>query len=207
MKQSWVIKENKTGNGVDTPRFFIDYGRKPDENQLVSYQIISRLKRDADMIVKLDSSLLNLPVKQRDSIILDLIEELKSLGLKYHYRKYLGPASPNLWNQLFPLRKNEEYRHELVIDWPDTVWRQQSPPRTAFRNALSYGTFYYICKDFGQGSWLAEEFFNGRISSENRSDYFTLSVFDWTAYGQMGLFTGKLGITELTELLNQELGR
>lgn len=206
MKHPWVIKENKAGNGVDTPRFFIDYGRKPAENQVESYQIISLLKQEADLVVKLDSSLLNLPVKQRDGIIFDLIEELKSRGLAYRYRKYLGPASPNLWNQLFPFRKNEEYRHELIIDLPDSVWRQQGSTRSVLWNSLGYGTFYYVCKDSGKGQEIVEDYFNGRITNENHCDYFTLSVFDWTSFGQMGLFTGALTMTELKALLNNRIG-
>jgi hypothetical protein len=201
MKHPWVVKENKAGNGVDTPRFFIDYGGKAAGNRAISYQIISLLKRDADLIVKVDSSLLNLPAKQRDGMVRDLITELKSLGLEYRYRKFLGSASPNLWNQLLPFRKNEEYHHEVIIDLPDGVWRQQSSTGSAFMRTLGYGTFYYICKDSGRGPGIVDDFFNGGISPEEQSDYFVLSVFDWTYFGQMGLFTGSLTLADCKQLL------
>lgn len=200
MRDHWVIKENKAGNGVDTPRFFIEYGRKAAENQTVSYQILSLLKQDADLIIKIDSSLINLPLNQRDGMILDLIEELKSMGLEYRYRKFLGPASPNLWNQLLPFRK-EEYRHEVIIDLPDQVWRQQNSIDSAFMRALGYGTFYYVVKLSGQGPEIVDAYFNGQISTANQSDYFTLGVFDWTYFGQIGLFTSSLTLADLKTLL------
>lgn len=201
MKNTWEIKENKTGNGVDTPRFFISYSRKPAENLAVSYKIISLLKRDADLIVKVDSSLLNLPVKQRDGAIVDLIEELKMKGLVYRHRKYLGPSPSNLWNQIFPFRKNEEYLHELIIALPDLVWREENFPRSALWSFLANGAFYYVCNDSGQVCGIVEDFFNGRISPENQSDYFKFSIFDWTSFGQMGLFTRTLTINDLNTLL------
>jgi hypothetical protein len=201
MKQPWVIEENKAGNGVDTPRFFIDYGRNQVKKQDISYQILSLLKRDADMIVKIDSSLLNLPSKQRDDIIINLIDELKSLGLEYRYRKFLGPASPNLLNQLFPFRKNEDYHHEIFIDLPDSVWRQDYPNSSALRSAFGYGTFYYVCKDSVKGRGILDDYFNGRITSLNLRDYFTLSVYDWTGFGRMGLFVESVELQELKRLL------
>lgn len=201
MKHSWVIKENKAGNSTDTPHFFIDYGRRTVENQVVSYQILSLLKLNADLVVKIDSFLLNLPVKQRDGMVRDLIEELESLGLVYRYRKFLGPASPNLWNQLMPFRKNEEYHYEVIISLPDKVWREQNFSKSAFMRFLGYGTFYYVCKDSSRGSGIVDDFFNGRILHEEQSDYFTLSVFDWTHFGQMGLFTGTLTLADLKQLL------
>lgn len=197
--QSWVIKENKTGNGVDTPRFFIEYGGKVAENQVISHQIVSLLKQNADLVVKLDSSLLNLPQNKRDSMILDLIEELKSMGLEYRHRKYLGAASPNLWNQL--LLRKEEYRHEVIIYLPDQVWRQLSSSHSALKCALGYGTYYYVCKDSSQGPQIVDAYFNGQISPENQRDYFSLGIFDWTHFGQMGLFTILLDLADLKQLL------
>jgi hypothetical protein len=204
-RQPWVIKENKAGNGLESPSFFIDYDRKRPaaENRAVSYQILSLLKQDADLVIKLDSSLLNLPLKQREGMILDLIEELKLKGLEYRYRRYLGPPSPNLWNQLLPFRK-EEYRHEVIIYLPDQVWRQQNSLDSALMRALGYGTYYYVCKPSHQGPEIVDAYFNGQISPRNQNEFFTLGVFDWTDFCQMGLFAGSLSLTDLKMLLKME---
>lgn len=200
--KSWIIKENKDRNGPDSPHFFVDYDRrgKTAENQTVSYQLISRLKRDAALVIKLDSSSFNLPMKQRDDLIFELIEEVKSMGLEYRYRKYLGPPAPNLWNQLLMFRK-EESHHEIIIFIPELIWVRLSSLDSALCSSLGYGTFYYICKDPGQGSEILDAFFQGRISTVNQSEYFTLSIFDWIRFGQMGLFTDSHTLADLKALL------
>jgi len=203
----WVIKENKSGRArasdPERPRFMIDYNRKrayaqssTPQNSEISRQIISLLKQNADLVIKFDSSLPDLPEKQREGIVLNFIEGLKLSGLEYRYRRYPGPGSANLWSQLFSFRK-DELRHEISVYVPDQAWRQNDP----FLSPLAYGVFYYVCNHPGQSAALLDGLVDGQITGKVRFDLFKLIIFDWTKFGQMGLFTDALTLKDLRTLL------
>jgi hypothetical protein len=195
--QPWIVKENKAGNTSDSPRFYIDYrqGHPPAENPDISRQIITRLKGNLGLVAKVDSSLLNLPLKQRDQLVLDLVEGLKLAGLAYRYRQFSGPISSNSWIQLFSPRK-QELHHEVLIAFPGESW-QQSPQF----GALGHGTFYYPCVKPGQEMELLEALRDGQLLNENSNPPVKLKIFDWTVFGQMGLFTETLTLQDLQTLL------
>ncbi len=199
-KKAWKLIENKSGSGLNSPRFYIGYDRLAtiEAKAIQSRRLLSLLRQDSDLVIRIDSRYFNFPLQQEIDIT-NIIPELDRLGLDYRYRRYKGSHSPNPWRQIL-IRNNSKTFHEVMVYVSDQVWQNDF-----LRSLLWEGAFYYICGHSGPGTNLLDSLFNGQISEVGQLELFRLIIFDCISAGHMGLFTSVLGFPDIQELLKSDI--
>lgn len=194
-----TVKENKSKGSLEMARFFVSYGRtdSEEEKRRNSYEMISLLKKENDLIMEVNTALLTFPqVNQREDYIFTLNRAIKELSLDFRYRKASASGSGNFFGDLFSFGKNK-VAHELLIYVPDKVWRDEN-----FAAILPiYGARYYICPNRPEREKLLDEIFNGQIMDDEKLDLFNPTIFDCSDFAQMGVFTKTMSLQELKNLL------
>ncbi len=181
-KQKIVIKENKKS---DIARFFISYSlnRSKAENKERSFQIISALVKDHDIIMELDSSLIVLnSAKEKETSVLGIVKDLRELGIDYRYQKSESPSNSRSLLDLFSFNKNVTV-HKVLAHIPNKTWKEAD----LLFMLPTYGVRYYIFKETIDGANLLEDIYCGRITEAEKKDYFDYIIYDCSDFGQMGL--------------------
>jgi len=193
-KSQFTIKESKDKN---IARFFISYSlsRSNTDNKQKSYQLISLLKQQNDVLLEIDSALTTLPSPgETDTAIESLLKDLKGMGIDYRHQESEAKDNKSLFG-IFNLNKTHT-AHRVLTYIPDKIWREDR-----FRKFLpSYGVRYYICKEPVDGGKLLEDLYCGRILEDEKTMLFNFVIYDCSDFGQMGINT-QLSKTELQKLL------
>ncbi len=196
MKNSaWRLTENKSGGGWEGPRFHIEYDRLSgmQAKKELSFKLISLLKQNSDLIIRIDSQLLSLPPNERGDAVLNLIGEFKSQGLEFRYRQFPGNNSSGFWYQLLRLDRNETM--ESMVYVPGQAWQG------SLHSRMTYGTFYYVCHSGDKGLEVLDDLFNGKIQRFELGKFFRLLIFDSVISGHMGIFTDVMELKDIESLL------
>jgi hypothetical protein len=194
-KSQFTIKESKDKS---IARFFISYSSNCSntDNKQKSYQLLSLLKQQNDVLLEIDSALTTLPnPSETDTAIEGLLKDLKGMGIDYRHQKSEAKDNKSLFG-IFNLNKTH-IAHRILTYVPDKIWREDR-----FQKFLpSYGVRYYICKQQVVGDKLLEDLHCGRILDDEKKALFNLVIYDCSDFGQMGINTN-LSKEELQKLLD-----
>lgn len=192
-----VIKENKQGAHSETPHFAISYEKAADTDidrcRLISFKILSALKgEDNDVIIEVDSSLLNAPRQHRSDIALDFVRAVRGAGIDFRYDKNAEKAS--FFSQLFRIGDTSpSFRRRVLAYIPQNIWSSEG-----FVNILpTEGVRYYIVPTNAQTTKLLDDMRQGYILDDEKLDMFDLIVFDCCVFGHMGVYTKRLSLDDI----------
>jgi hypothetical protein len=182
-KNQFSIKESKDKS---LARFFVSYNhnRNNKNNKQKSYQLLSLLKQQNDLLIEIDSSLTTLTTPSEiEPAILSLLKDIKEIGIEYRHQKSEAKSSKGLFGFL---NMNKSYTaHRIFAYIPDKVWREE-----LFQSLLpNYGVRYYICKGPVDGIKLLEDLHCGRILDVEQNEQFDFIIYDCSDFGQMGINT------------------
>jgi hypothetical protein len=192
------IKENKVKESLNFVQYILTYdthGLKKENENLTrenSYRIISMLKSDNDVVIEVNSSLLNIRGAQKQAYVFSLLDSLKSMGLDYRYRKMSSSSGQTILS--FVIGKKED-EHEIFIYVPDSVWRTSE-----FQDIMpAYGAKYYIY----DGSLETNECLDNlyRITDEEKLDFFKITIFDPGILERMAINSKRLCLEDLKGLI------
>lgn len=188
------IKENKSWGADSGPRFMLTFNTKASEEQKrkSSYDILSKLIKDNDIIMEVNGSLLNLPPKKRDSFASKFIEDIKALGLEYRCSNITSAVS----NSLLNLFKNKTTEDQVVLAYvPNEIWS-----RAEMKNLIPfYGARYFVLKEKSDRSKALDYLQN--IGENEQFDYFELIAFDAICLGAMGIYTKNYELSDFKAVL------
>lgn len=188
------IKENKSWGPESGPRFILSFSRKASEEQKrkTSYDVLSKLIGDSDVLVEINGSLLNLPPKDRDSYASRFIEDIKALGLEYRCSKITALAS----NSLLNLFGNKTTQEKVVAAYiPNEIWS-----KAQMQDLIClFGTRYFVLKEKTDVSETLDYF--QRMDESERVDYFKLIAFDAMCLNTMSIFTNNYNLSNIKDVL------
>jgi len=189
------IRENKTDGGLNFARFALTY-KVPDTQEQCrqnSFNIISLLKSGNDVIIEINSSLFNVSENRREEIVMGFIDDIRSLGLEYRYRKVAATGSQSFLSALFGKKNNQA--HEVLVYVPHNVWQQES-----FKSAIPlYGARYYVVNGSLEAGKALEDMY--RMMDFEKLQFFKLVVFDAGLLGSMGINSQTLQMEDIKRLL------
>lgn len=189
------VKENKSWGGLTSPRFtlMLEAYTVEDQQRKSNYQVLSKLIGDNDILIELDSSLLNLPVKQREAYALQFLKDLRTLGIEYKCSKNTSAASSSFLSSLFGAKASPS--QQIVASIPNDIWTK---PEMVDMISL-YGARYFVPKEKTDGAKMLEDF--QQIMDEERLDYFKLIAFNVITFNSIGVFTKCLSLSDINTLL------
>ncbi len=189
------IKENKTWSSLNTPRFTLSLEENvsSEKQKEQSYDVLSRLIGDSDIIIELNSTLLSLPNPRREAYALKFLQDIRALGIEYRYSKASSTASPSPLGGLFGSKSTQA--HQIIAHIPNGTWQ-----KAEMKDALSlYGASYFIPKEKHGGSEMLEDFL--KMLDEEKLHYFKLAVFDIICSNRMGIFSASHTLADMKAML------
>lgn len=193
--KSIKVKENKSDGSLSSPRFSISLKHLTslNENRLTSYEILSALKGDNDVLIEANSSLFNMPLPERKSYAISFLNSVRELGLDYRYRKGVSQVSQSILAQL--LRNKNTGSHEILAYVPNKVWEMEG----FYRILPLYGTRYYITKEPVESGKILDDM--SRMLDSEKLEYFRLIVFDSSSLGYMGINSSSMTLSDIKQVL------
>lgn len=189
------IRENKTDGSLNFARFALTY-KVPetlDQSRQNSFEILSLLKCDKDVIIEINSSLFSVPENRREMIVMDFIDNIRSLGLEYRYRKVAATGSQSILTLLFGKKNNQA--HEVLVYVPHNVWVQES-----FKSALPLnGARYFVVNESLDAAKALEDM--DRMMDYEKIRFFPMVIFDAGMLGSMGINSQTLQMSDIKKLL------
>lgn len=197
LKKIVIIKELKGAPSLDAPRFNISYGKtQGDLKKWKGYPVINALKGLDHIIAELNSSLLNLPINQREDTAIAFIDELKKMDLTYRYRKITTNQSGGMLEQLLNFGKKNNTAHQIFVDIPQKLWQDEE---TIVSLLPPHGLKYYI--NTRPNNEVLDPLFNGSYTDDDILTTFKLVSYDCPAFCQMGIYTATLKLIDIKNLL------
>lgn len=193
-RERMVLTENKS----TSPRFSLSYRRADLDrsSKKQSYVIISRLVKDRNLIMEINSSNfpdLNSEAKER--IFNELVVKLRDLNIEYKYSKRTFAKKRMILGVSVSLSRTDT-EHQLLVCVPNDVW-----VRDGFWELIpEYGVTYHILNRNTDAPKLLEEIHSGRLMDEEIREHYEATIFDYFRFGQMGIDTN-LSKRELKECL------
>jgi hypothetical protein len=189
-----VLKEN---NRIQ-PRYSLTYrrGGLNQTSKKLTYDIISNLVKDRDLLIEIDSSLFSLSYPgAKEKFFEELVAELRDLKIEYKYRKHSSSQKRKIFGLSISLSQTEN-EHELLIYVPNRTW-----VRDGFWKLLpEQGATYRVLKGEINGPEFLDDIFAGRLLDKEIQKHYEIIIFDYYNFGQMGIDTD-LSKGELKELL------
>jgi len=195
------IKVKKVSNEISlsTAQYSVSYKQKKEtvENtRKSSYEIISALKDNSDLLIEMDSSLFFLPEKNRAGFIRDYMKKFKALELDYRY--YNAPANSNSLKGFLMGDKTTE-RHQLLLYLPHEIWLTEE-----FRSILPiHGIRYYIIPEQLKPDDLFIKFY--QMMDIDKLDYFPLIIFVPGTIPYIGLNSKFFTIDDIKKKLRNKI--
>ena len=190
------IKFTNTGKkeNLDLPQFSITYKTAGKGDVNGSYEILSRLKKENDLIVEIKSTLNFGSDAENEKLTANCFDEIKKMDLLYHHKKVQAPARATILSILTARNKTVD-AHEIWAYIPDSVWKEEG-----LRNIVSaYAARYYIAKKVEN----PQEFLNTmeQMSDDEKRKHFEMVVFNAPVFCQMGIASCNLTESDLKGLL------
>ena len=189
------IKENKAWGGLSNPRFtiFLEAYTTEEQQRSSSYDALSKLVGDNDVLMELDSSLVNLPAKQREPYALQFMKNIRTLGVEYKCSKVASSSSPSFISALFGAKSAPS--QQIIACIPNEIWTKPE-----MKDMLSlHGARYYVPKEKADGVKLLEDF--EKLLDDEKLDYYKLIAFNVMSFNSIGLFSSSLGLDDVKTLL------
>lgn len=187
------IYENMSDKNLEVPKISLQYSSKKVENSQISYDIISRLKAEDNIIIGLNSSFLNLRSSDTKAFLSNLIELLENMGLEYRNKKILVNAKRTILSFSTEGKKTEGF--ELIAFIPHKVWCD-GEVRKIIPNI---GVSYYILKSSYEHD--LDTFIN--LDEDGKNGLCSMVIFDYILLGNMGINTSILKKDDIIQLLNK----
>lgn len=194
-----VLSENKGGQ----PRYSLSYrrGGLGRTSKKLSYDIISRLVKERELLIEIDSSLfIGSYSDTKEKVFAELVPKLDDLNIGYKYLKSSSPQERKIFG-LSVSGSQTDTRHVLLIYVPNRTWVQEG-----FWGILpDQGATYHVLKQGTNGTELLEAIYAGRLLDEEIRKHYETTIFDYYSFGQMGIDTG-LSKGELEGCLKDLMG-
>ena len=119
MNEKIKITNHKSEPSLNSPQFTIVIRQAKTKNQQVqnNYEILTKLIGSSDIVISLDSSLMNLPYQRRMPLIQDFLESIRELKLEYKLMKITSPSSQSFLSMLF--REKDTESQEILAYIPN----------------------------------------------------------------------------------------
>jgi len=169
------------------PRYSLLYRRNglDQTSQKLSYDIISRLVKDRDLLVEVDSSLFSDSTSDaKEKVFAELVAKLRDWNIDYKYSKHSSPEDRKIFG-LSISRAQISIRHVLLIHIPNRFWVQDG-----FWELLpQQGVTYHVLNQETNGPELLDAIYVGRLLDEEIRKHYEATIFDYYSFGQMGIDT------------------
>jgi len=178
-----VLIENK----ATSPRYSLSY-RRTDWGKgakKLSYDIISRLVKDSDLLLEVNSSVFpELAPSDKEKIFQDLLVKLDGWNIEYKYGKRLYPKQTKVFG--FSISQSKmDTEHQLLVYVPNQIWLKDEfwkfPP--------DYGVTYHVLSRNTNGLKFLEDIQSGQLMDEEIEELYEATIFDYFSFGQMGIDT------------------
>lgn len=193
------LRKNKDNSNLSSAQFSLTYQQhklKSDQKKQ-SYEIISALKGNQDVIIEMNSSLFSVH-NEKDSYVKKFINSIRELDLDYRYSKVPAKSSQSILSKLMGKGDNQ-HAHEILTFVPHNIWSTED-----FQKIIPLcGIRYYITKDTAEdikGEELLDKM--SRMMDNEKLDYFKFTVFDGGQLGNMGINSKDLSINDIKQLLD-----
>ncbi len=192
MDKSIKVKISDVSNKRDSvSKFAIGYSAKNIDNSQISYEIISALKAENDIIIELNSSFLNLSESESKMFLSRLIEELDDNGILYKKRKVLLEKKRSMLS--ISLKSEIIEGFELFAIIPDVIWRSEN-----FRRIIpNMGIRYYLPKV--KNDIRLDELID--LEEFEKISLFNMVIFDYILSGSMGITTCSMKKEDIQALI------
>lgn len=179
--------------GEFSPQYTVTYKAKNEEAE-AGYYILSRLKADNDIVIELNSSMIFSANVNTEKLVMDFLEEIRSMNLEYSLRQSTVPQKPSIFSFLSGNTKNTVL-YEILAYVPDRVWKE----KFSKDNIPLHGARYFIPHESEDAKELIDKM--GKMTDMEKRQYFKLVLFHAAMIGQMGIETTQLNDTEIKALL------
>jgi len=193
-KYKLKLKENIDTVDQKLPRFSLSYRVKKENPGHASYDILTALSENNDIIIEIDTDYFDSKLNINRQYFQQFVDTVSSLGLTHSLKEFTSAQSYSLFGFRVESGKKKQTR-KLAVYVPHNVWENE-----ILKDILpGCGARYYITKypmdaeDIVNKIWTMDE-----IEIKNT---FKLIIFDFAFYGQMGIVTDVLGKEDFQRLL------
>ncbi len=201
--ESQNFKYKLTETGIEAnfkdPQYSISYmNNKGVENAEVSYNIISALIEDKDIILEVNTSLLIGKENKKASIAENFLKEVQKLNLVHTTRKIKSSRSKGVMYILFAKTKEEEGQ-EIIVYIPNDVWKSNE----LYTILPQMGIRYYVVKKNADSDENAKNILDNMplLDDQGKIDGYNMIIFDISSCCQMGIMTGEITSSKLKNCL------
>lgn len=187
------ISDNTNKKTSGMADFSISYSSRKIDNAIISYEIISTLKAEDNIIIGINSSLLSLSENEKRTLNSQLRDSLERMGIKFIDKKTSVMASRSILSITVQSKKVEGF--ELFIYVPHDVWCEQE----LMKIIPKVGVSYYILKPNNESN--LETFI--KYDEDEKLEQCKMVIFDHILLGSMGINTSILKKDDIIELLNK----
>ncbi len=183
---------NKENNGL--PHYTLSYkSDRGRSNTEISYEILSKLKKDNDAVIEINTSLAMKTAKSMEIRPEAILSEIRKLGLEYRYRKIKETANQGFLSLFFG--KKPEDGHEIFVYVPAESWNIDM-----FKKIMpTAGARLYIMKKSDEGSKVLERM--TCMTDNEKADHFEYIIFDLAELGRMGIISNRYGFEDIENAL------
>jgi len=176
------IKENINAGDHNLPRFSLSYRAKNNDPRHVSYDILTALSENSDIIIELNTDFFETNTNVSGQFFRQLENAVQSLGLTFNRKEF--PSAQYYSILGFKIEsKNKKQAQKIAVYVPGIIWTKES-----FRNYLPLcGARYYITGHPMDAEDIVNKIWE--MDGQEIKNTFKLIVFDYTFYGQMGIET------------------
>ncbi len=193
---NYKLKLTETGNKENSgvPQFSLLYNaEKGNLKTNISYEILSLLKGDHDVVIEVDTSLIIQSKNVNKFLPEELLAEIRNRKLEYSYKK--SPSQKqHFFSFLFGLNKNED-DHSITVYVPDIVWKDKA----LYDMLPNSGVRYYITKNSNDARKVLDDM--NLMMDKEKINYFDYIVFDVTEFSQMGISSNYYKINDIKKVL------
>ncbi|MGI6124097.1 MAG: hypothetical protein ACOYIG_07900 [Acetivibrionales bacterium] len=177
------------------PQFSLSYKAEDNEsNSINSYEILSALKENHDVVLEINTSLLFEPQRSLKFSPEEFLEKIRNLDLEYSCRKCPSQVKQDFFSSLFGGKKTVDC-YEINVYVPDAVWKSQT-----IRDILPTGGVRYYIKNQPDAPRKVLDEMN-RMTDKEKFNYFHYVIFDVVEYNQMGISSNHYGINDIKKVL------
>lgn len=173
------LAEVDTSKNPQASRFSLAYRARKMDNSQVSYEILSKLKAQADMILEVNSSLLNLSEKENKELFSKLVDALEKMNIEYRNKKIKVNAKRSVLSISVSSKEIEGF--ELLALISDKAWRDEATKKII----PQIGVRYYILE---AGTQISPDSF-ANLDEEEKNKLCKMIIFDHILFGCMGINT------------------
>lgn len=110
-KYTLKLKENNNIINQNLPRFSLSYRTKREDPRHVSYDIITALSENSDIIIELDTNFFDNKLNIDGQCFQRFIDAAKSLGLTHSYKEFASTHSYSIFGFRVESSKKNKYKN------------------------------------------------------------------------------------------------